>query len=232
MTLPSAAVYDARILAQAGLQRYWIMDEANGDLVDEVASLHVVPTGSPNYHASDPFGGFGAVQFTAGSQKFSVGSHPFPTGNAARTVELWFKTDTSGGGTFTNLVSWATNSGGAQWAPEVGRSGSGRMGVLVWGDDYSIASSADDGTWHHLAFVHDPPHTKLYIDSAQIDDRTQFLNTSSGYAFYIAGIETYNVAPAGAVSRVAIYNAALDTADFAAHLAANPGADVVLLGGL
>jgi hypothetical protein len=125
------------------------------------------------------------------------------TGNAARSIEVWFNTSSTAG---SNIVSWGANA--VNQLSQVGIY-QGNIGYLGYSNDLSIpAAPYANGTWHQIVTTFDGTNQYLYIDDLQKGYRTTTLNTGSSGLNIGDSILAGNYF-LGSVAKVAIYNRAL-----------------------
>lgn len=129
-----------------------------------------------------------SLSFLGTSSQYAVtSSFGQLTGNAARTLECWFKTTSTAN---WNMISWGALSSNNFCSIGIY---SGGIGYLGYANDLTTtASSYCDGNWHHIAVTFDTSTLYLYIDGTRISTKSTTLNTSSSN-LYLAS----DVAPGG-----------------------------------
>ena len=96
------------------------------------------------------------------------------TGNAARSIEVWFKT---GSTSDSNWISWGTNN--SNQLSQVGI-WQGGLGYLGYANELTTPASAyADNAWHHLVVTFDGSAMKLYLDSVEKNSKSTTLNTGT-----------------------------------------------------
>lgn len=115
-----------------------------------------------------------AATFSSASSQYLSRATPtsFPTGSAARTIELWFKYSGSGEQT---LADFGTDSG-TQQEFDITLSNTGpTLYIRLNGGHYDYtATGATDGAWHHLAITYNgsgslgAASTKAYLDGSTL----------------------------------------------------------------
>ena len=121
-------------------------------------------------------GNLGSALNFVNSDKATGTNANLPQGNAARTIEAWFKTDpaSSSNESVFDYGTKATNK----------RSGlmltsDGRIDYVTDGaNDVNGVSTVRDGNWHHVAVTHDGSSTKIYIDGVLEKTETRTYNTT------------------------------------------------------
>lgn len=172
----------------ATLVHRWLFDEASGNFVDEVASLALVPSGSPTYQQSSPISSF-STRFASGAIADTASMGSIPVGASVRTIVAVYKGDETS--SQQCVYSYGTN-GTARlwWAQNTGVSSATTVTAAVWSDDLTTTSTpSSDGSWHltatgfagtrHLYIYHDGQIFARYLAGA--------LNTGSSAPFRVAG---------------------------------------------
>lgn len=173
----------------ANLVHRWLFDEASGNFVDEVASLALVPSGSPTYQQTSPISSFSA-RFASGAIADTASMGSIPVGAAARTIVAVYKADEASGQ--QTMYSYGTNGTANLWWGLTFGSGSAvnRISTAVWTNDLNIGDLAGlDGQWHLTAtgfsgtrqvyLYHDGALYAKYLAAA--------LNTGSSAPFRVGG---------------------------------------------
>ncbi len=221
-TLPS---YKATILSEPGLVSYWTFDEAPGStsFADSVGG-NTLSAGSPSTS-----GGMSALLSCAGSSLIVANNYTqgdnigLPLGNAARSVEFWFRTPTT---TAATLFHYGTPSFlSTDFTIAVNNTG-GCISVIIGTYPAMTAPSTfiTDSMWHHVVVTYDGPATgtmaiwvnglKLYSQSALILGTTY----NSSYPLSFGGSNASVAASIyGMMDEVALYNVALTPTQIARH---------------
>jgi len=119
-------------------------------------------------------GKIGKAQSFDGSDDYISTSWNQLTGNAARSIEVWFKT---GSTSDSNWISWGTNN--SNQLSQVGIWGGG-LGYLGYANELTTPASAyADNAWHHLVVTFDGSAMKLYLDSVEKNSKSTTLNTGT-----------------------------------------------------
>ena len=147
------------------------------------------------------------------------------TGNNARTVEAWVRTDANcipgaSGGKQKVVVDMGSFTTGARYTLNLLWSNSVR--IEVGGSGLSGTTAINDSAWHHIAAVYDPTSSnkkhRIYIDGVQeaSGNLTTSVNTGSGGVVIgrrIDGVNPFD----GDIDEVRIWDVALSDADIYAH---------------
>jgi RHS repeat-associated protein len=149
---------------------------------------------------------------------YSSGSG-LPSGNSARTVELWFNTTSSSTQT---VVAWGSQAGDEYFGVDLSPpSGSNNIRMEGYYDyfDFTSPTSFHDGTWHYLAITYDGTYVRCYLDGAQIDAAKQFTNTLNTQAtsFQVGDLPWESWPYTGTLDETAVYGSALSATRLAAH---------------
>lgn len=132
-----------------------------------------------------------------------------PSGNASRTMEVWFKTSTVN----KTLVNYgASNSATSQRCGLYIRA-SGVLAFIGQGNDLDGISAVNDGEWHHGAATYDGTTIRLYVDGKLETTKNTTLNTKTD-AFVIGrrvfdNTEYFN----GELDELRIWNKALSNSE-------------------
>jgi len=148
------------------------------------------------------------------------------TGNNARTVEAWVRTDAncipgaSSGGKQQVVVDMGTFTNGARYTLNLLWANSVR--IEVGGSGLSGTTAINDSAWHHIAAVYDPSSAnkkhRVYIDGIleASGNITTSVNTGSGAV--VIGRRVDGVNPfEGDIDEVRIWDVALTDGDIFAH---------------
>lgn len=102
------------------------------------------------------------------------------TGNAARTIETWFKIASTPN---FNAISWG--AAGANQLSSFGCFGN-NIGYTGFANDNLVSGAAyEDDAWHHMAITHDGSTMKIIIDGVQqLSVNPESLNTSTAADLY------------------------------------------------
>lgn len=147
------------------------------------------------------------------------------TGNNARTVEAWVRTDANcipgaSGGKQKVVVDMGSFTTGARYTLNLLWANSVR--IEVGGSGLSGTTAINDSLWHHIAAVYDPSSTnkkhRIYIDGVQeaSGNLTTSVNTGSGGVVIGRRIDGVNPFE-GDIDEVRIWDVALSDSDILAH---------------
>ena len=153
-----------------------------------------------------------------------------PTGNSARSVEVWVKLATTSSCATTSyceIVSWGpTVMTGVGQEFAVATSSSG-LDVITGGNDvqFTYPGGTDiDGAWHYLVVTYNGTSVSAYLDGSSLGSPQSFTATPStvnalglelGYAPYYSGATLY--VWSGGLDELAIYNSALTATQVSTH---------------
>ncbi|WP_329320450.1 LamG-like jellyroll fold domain-containing protein [Streptomyces sp. NBC_01262] len=216
---------------------YWRLDEASGT----TAASKVAVTNSAGTYSNATLattGVFGVGDDDAAQFK-GTGSVTIPgtliTASTTESVELWFKTSTSGvllGYQDVPLGSTATS-----WTPALYVHPDGTLRGEFWqGAAAPITSTTTvtDNTWHHAVLSGSATTQSLYLDGALVGTLAGTINhKTQNYAYLGAGVSSASwdgVAKGtryftGQLDEAAVYSHALTADQVAAHYAARSVSD-------
>ena len=104
--------------------------------------------------------------------KLAVG---LPSGNSARSVELWVKTTSTG---TQSLVGWGNTSD--HQAFQLGLVGGNQIQLVSWGDDrnFTAASPIATGFWRQIVITYDGTTLTVYLDGQSLGARPPSMEPS------------------------------------------------------
>ena len=153
-----------------------------------------------------------------------------PTGNSARTVEVWVNLASSTSCATTSyceIVGWGpTIMTGVGQEFAVATSSAG-LDVITGGNDVQFAYPGGtdiDSAWHYLVVTYNGTTVSAYLDGSSLGSPQSFATTPStanavglelGYAPYYSGPTLY--AWSGGLDELAIYNSALTSTQVSTH---------------
>lgn len=161
-----------------------------------------------------------------GSNKLSInGGTWMPSGNAARTIELWFSSTAAPSASALGLIGYGASSTRQAFNMRTAKTSSdpapADKSYVFWtyADDLdaTVANSWNTGASHHLALTYDGARNlKAYLDSVLIASKTLSgdLATPTNTTLYIGGNILEN-AWNGKLQEVAIYDTALSASKIA-----------------
>ena len=232
----TAHPYASRVLLD-GATTYWRLNEASGTTAQDLAGFAAGSAGSGvTWGTAGAIAADTAATFSGGS----TGVVSAVTNTAASntfTVEAWFRTSSTRGGKIIGFGSNVSGSSG-NYDRHVYLDNSGRVHFGVYPGAVRAVNSSrsyNDNAWHHVVASLGPNGMRLYVDGAQVAQRT---DTTGGQAFgghwRVGGdnLAGWPSAPtsgylAGQIDDVAIYSAVLDPGAVTAHhqlgIGATPG---------
>lgn len=153
----------------------------------------------------------------------ATGTTGLPTGAGVRSVELWFKTNSSARQVFFDYGTTAQNAKYALWLNAGGAS------MTAWGfgggadKNFPLPVAVNDGNWHQVVTTYDGTTLKLYVDGilrgSQAATRATVLDA---YGFNIGAVVTPNDSNSGGyfngfLDEVSFYTTALSEEDITRH---------------
>src|SRR4029077_11383147 len=148
-----------------------------------------------------------------------------PTGNADRSVDLWFKTSTSSGQ--LGLVDWGTPQNA--WYNDFGvyLQNANQLVVRTWNQDavFTLPRAYSDGAWHYIALSYTGSTKTLiaYLDGQSVGSgvfANALINTINASGLMVGRLVDccyFN----GTLDEVAIYPTALSATQVANHFTAS-----------
>lgn len=222
------ADYASLVMADSPLA-YWRMNETSGTtLSDSSGNAHTltIPSGVVLNNASLTNESSAKCVSMDGSNKISISAGTWmPSGNAARTIELWFSSTATPGGSALGLLGYGSGATrqafNMRTAKTSGDPSPADKTYIFWtyADDLdaTVANSWNTGASHHLVLAYDGARNlKVYLDSVLIASKTLSgdLDTPTNTTLYIGGNILEN-AWNGKLQEVAIYDTALSASKIA-----------------
>ncbi len=234
-----SGVYSEAVLSDAPVV-FYPLDSQGQVAVDDSGHGHTIPyQGSGGEQSQLTFLVPGPLDAAANGPSFGVrangvpvatlpGAAFLPSGNAARTLEGWFKSSpaTQAGARYP-IVAWGATGQGHAYGLVV-------MQHAVVIDYFSGATTVQpapylfDGRWHQVASTYDGHTVLVYVDGVQIGPAGApigTLDTQSPSTLLIGNWvdNVFNSPLQGSVADVAVYPAALSGARIRAHFLAARG---------
>lgn len=214
--------YAALILADSGIQNYFKMDEASGNVADSKGSGVGTAVGSPTYSvAGIPAGGTG-ITCVAGSAYFTLASL-FAFSGADVSIEFWGKLgadpNSASDAPFMDLGIQGVAFESMYVSKRAFTQYLNAAEYSLNMDDVTVTAPYSGG-WHHYVFTLSTVGVKkLYYDGVEIGDNP---SVSGGYT----GGTTGDIGQGMNITHqhVAFYNRILSAADVLAHY--NRGAGI------
>ena len=146
----------------------------------------------------------GALNFDGIDDYIQIDGYPGIAGKVSRTCSAWIKTDSAND--HQMIMSWGKSEAGKAWGVFV-RS-DGKLGVFLFGGDFSGTSTVNDGQWHHITAVLDDTDgvlqtsdIRIYVNGVQ-EQVTRLQGTDPGPAINTShdmpvtiGVRNYNGFP-------------------------------------
>ena len=210
------AVFALAQNADADLVGFW---SGNGSAIDSTGNNSGTLVNGVTF--APGLNGQRAFSFN-GSDYVQAGTVGLPTGNQARTLDLWFNV-TSNVAIESYLAGYGGYvSQGNAYEIFVDNGNGGNYGVAFspWFTQIT-GSTISFGQWYNLAVTNTGDSVSLYLDGELVASATMNIDTTSGTNFYIGDLGDASIYPAfgdirqlnGLVQDVAIYNIALSQSD-------------------
>ncbi len=252
-TTGSGSYYHGAVLTDAPFDYWPLSDSSGAQAANAVSTTNAITFGSDGdaaYHnvtlgVGGPFSGGTetAAQFDGTSSYTSLPQEVFPfyggSGEAALSIELWFKTSTAGETLFSYQSGPIGTALSAQYTPALYIGADGHLYGEFW-DGYlspmESTASVDDGAWHQAVLTVDlDDQETLNVDGQQVDTRSgsdiqftqPYVSLGAGYLSgdwpSLPGANPQGYFK-GSLAQVSFYDEALDTAAVADHYAARGAA--------
>jgi hypothetical protein len=165
----------------------WSMDETSGTRADSDGSNDLTDNNTVGY-ATGVISN--AASFVAANTEYLSSTTVPVSGTGARSVEVWFKTSTSG---TMHIVGFGTDNGGVNGGSFRLSIESGALWCKVYGGAASFGGTWNNGSWHHVVFQVQASGVvsdiELYVDgSSQTrvsgSTLTRAIDTGTGF-FYV-----------------------------------------------
>jgi hypothetical protein len=145
-----------------------------------------------------------------------------PSGTAARSVEVWFKTTATPSSPYGSaLVSWGAETSTQMFSLKV--YSATQMKLTNWTNAYLFAVPAGantlDGKWHYVVATYNGTSATVYYDGQSLGSKAVSVNTVDSAIGLVLGAQTGNndTPFVGSLDEVAVYNTALSAAQVLAH---------------
>jgi hypothetical protein len=162
-----------------------------------------------------------AARFNGVNQYMQAGGAGVPVGTSNRSVEMWFKTTSTGKEVLFSYGSASTNQAFGLWL----NAGGATMTAWGSGDDktFALASAVNDGNWHQVVKTYNGSQIQLYVDGAPLAAQNATRSTTTdSYGFVVGAIlnpasSSYGNFFDGSVDEVSLYNTVLSQATVTNH---------------
>ena len=162
-----------------------------------------------------------AARFDGVNEYMQAGTTGLPVGTSSRSVEMWFKTTSSGKEVLFSYGALGTNQAFGLWLNAGGAS------MTAWGngDDktFTLSSAVNDGNWHQVVKTYNGTQIQLYIDGAPLTAQNATrATTTNSYGFVVGAIlnpasSNYGNFFDGSLDEVSLYNTVLSQATVTSH---------------
>lgn len=125
-----------------------------------------------------------------------------PTGNAARTIEAWIRTNNVSGGDEA-IFEYGTIVNGQRSSLLINNNNV--VSHNGFNADVNGTTSVRDGSWHHIAITHDGTTTKVYVDGV-LDVSQAITYNTTGTNFAIGGTPVNHLHYDGDIDEVRVWN--------------------------
>jgi len=223
----ASSTYASTVLGDAPIV-YYRLGDPSGSLAADSSGNGAVA----NYNGSYALGSPGALVNDADTayapangaeMQFKVGTG-LPSGNSARSMDVWFKTTGSG-----VLIGYGSNPGyTTRQTFQLAVTGNYQLQLVVGSDDKTFTSNypIENGAWHYAAVTYDGTTLTVYLDGQSLGTATfsAALNTVQdgnglvvGQSFWCCGGGQF----IGTLDEAAVYSTALSSTAVMNHFSAS-----------
>jgi hypothetical protein len=193
----------------------------NGNANDLLGANSATLQGGATFAAAKVGQGFNFVNApNASSGQYANVTTPvgLPVGNAARTIELWFKTATTlSASPNAALVQYGAPAMEQTFGLVTTATAPGKLYFNGGGDDLAGTTTLQPNTWYHAAVTYDGTTVKLYLNGVlESSKATSALNTTLDANGLTIGLRPATSVWNGQIDEVDIYNRALSQAEIQA----------------
>jgi uncharacterized protein (TIGR03437 family) len=208
------------------LVAYWTFDEGTGTTASDASGNNNIGSlSSPAPTWTSGKVGNGALRFN-GSNNYVSESSPssFPTGNAARTLSVWFCRTADSASHLYGIAEYGTTLDNQEFGVLMfGNTGRYTPAYEIVIDDYYVTTplfvtgyTLGDTNWHHIAAVADGSNGIIvYLDGGLIKNGLHIWNTTNSQ-FFVGGIDYPESSFNGLIDDVRVYNRALSASEIQA----------------
>lgn len=215
----NSPVQFAQQVISDGAVAYYRLGETTGNVAADSSGNGVLGTYNTN---NVTLGGAGALTHDPSTSIADNGSYAMftpalpsllPTGGAARSMAIWFKTTNGGCG---YLMGYGTQSGDEGSSLNECSSSNTTLTFDGWGETVSVTDSTalDNGNWHFLVATYNAGSVSFYVDGAQVGTAQTFgtvLNTAANTSLYIGSELNDYGSFNGSLQDAAVFPSALST---------------------
>ncbi|MFR9794354.1 DNRLRE domain-containing protein [Streptomyces sp. MS06] len=231
------------VVQDAGPLAYWRLDEepgstkASGDLLpggtDHTATYRDVALGTDGALTGSTDT---AATFNGTTSSLQLPNQQF-TDSPFLTVEMWFRTSTSG--VLATLQNSALDTTPSQYSPFLSVDGDGKLRGQFYTSEYTgtkpivSAQAVTDGAWHHVALTGAGSTQTLYLDGAEVGSLSGTVEMRDGQQVFVgagyanqgwSGLSSGTHYFTGDIDEVAVYTRPLGAQTIAEHHAAGSAA--------
>ncbi len=176
----------------------------------------------PTLGVTGAFSGDTAARFDGVNEYMqATGTSGIPVGATNRSVEMWFKTTSTGKEALFSYGSAATNQEFGLWL----NAGGATMTAWGYGNDktFTLASAVNDGSWHQVVKTYNGTQIQLYVDGAPLTAQAATRSTTMDATGFVIGAilnpasGQYGNFFDGALDEVSLYNTVLSQATVTSH---------------
>ena len=211
------SAYDTLILGEAGLLRYYPLNDAAGSTtaVDQKSSQNGTVSGSVTFGATSLLGQDAETAASFGGGSINIPTTGLPTGSSPWSLEIWFQT--SNASSNYALLSMGTAANGETAGIN---QLSGGFGVFTWGGaghDIGPYGSSNTIDHFHIVGTFDGTTLTLYVNGVAVGSGTPTTPNLIEAAAYIGAAPNNGSITLGMLQKAAIYNVALTAAQVSNH---------------
>lgn len=209
------SAYDNLILSEAGLLRYYPLNDAAGSTtaVDLKSSQNGTVSGPVTFGTTSLLGPDAETAATFNGGSISLPLTGLPTGASPWSLEIWFKSPNAAAQYVLMSMGSAVTNQGAGFEQV-----SNGFGTFIWGVATSGPfSSANTIDHFHVVTTYDGTTLITYVNGVQVGSGGPFTINLTQAGAYIGAAPNNTYITSGVLQKAAIYNVVLTAAQVSNH---------------
>lgn len=209
------SAYDTLILGEAGLLRYYPLNDAAGSTtaVDLKSSQNGTVSGAVTFGTASLLGPDAETAATFSGGNISLPLTGLPTGASPWSFEIWFRSSNAAAQYVLMSMGSATNNQGIGFEQV-----SNGFGAFIWGITQSGPFSSSNTIDHfHVVTTYDGTTLITYVNGVQVGSSSPFTINLTQTVAYIGAAPNGGFLTSGVLQKAAIYNVVLTAAQVSNH---------------